>query len=233
MESAAPSAPSAHDPQATEKAASKILVVIDKSTQEMKVYVDNIERNTWQVSTGLAGYDTPSGTYMASSMNEIWYSKEWDDAPMPHAIFFTKKGHAIHGTEETKKLGMPASHGCVRLSPENARTLFLLVEENSLENTEIVLNGDIPRAKTSVARPEPRKQHIKSAKKSTKTAVKKAKPSAKKVAKPTAATAKAAGSEARKQQVKVPEAFVEGPKSPAGCAARNDCGSIIARGREC
>ena len=73
---------------------SKVLVLVDKSTQEMKVFVGDAERYTWQVSTGLPGYDTPSGNYAARSMNEIWYSKEWDDAPMPHAIFFTKKGHA-------------------------------------------------------------------------------------------------------------------------------------------
>ena len=63
-------------------------------------------------------------------MNEIWYSKQWDNAPMPHAVFFTKEGHAIHGTNEVRRLGKPASHGCVRLSPQNATTLYALVEEN-------------------------------------------------------------------------------------------------------
>jgi hypothetical protein len=97
-------------------------------------------------------------------MNEIWYSKEWDDAPMPHAIFFTKEGHAIHGTQETKKLGKPASHGCVRLAPENARTLFALVKEKGLENTEIVLNGDTPGGESRVAKTGPRKQQVNRAK---------------------------------------------------------------------
>jgi hypothetical protein len=122
----------------------RIRVVIDKPTQEMKVFVDSVERYVWKVSTGLRSYDTPSGTYTARSMNEMWYSREWDDAPMPHTIFFTKRGHAIHGTGETKKLGRPASHGCVRLAPENARTLFALVKKMGLKNTEIVLNGDLP-----------------------------------------------------------------------------------------
>jgi hypothetical protein len=125
--------------------------LIDKSTQKIKVVVGDVERYTWEVSTGLPGYDTPSGNYTARSMNEIWYSKEWDDAPMPHAIFFTKKGHAIHGTEEINKLSRPASHGCVRLAPENARTLYALVQEHGLENTEIILKGDTPRAKAKVA----------------------------------------------------------------------------------
>jgi hypothetical protein len=129
----------------------KILVVINKPTQEMKVFVDDVERYSWKVSTGIRRYDTPSGTYTARSMNEIWYSKQWDDAPMPHAIFFTKKGHAIHGTEETKRLGRPASHGCVRLAPENATTLYGLVKEIGLDKTEIVLNGDLPKHEPKVA----------------------------------------------------------------------------------
>jgi lipoprotein-anchoring transpeptidase ErfK/SrfK len=123
---------------------SKILVNIDKSTQEMTVFVDGIELHSWPVSTGTRGYSTPSGDYTASSMNEIWYSKQWDDAPMPHAVFFTKRGHAIHATTEVKKLGRPASHGCVRLAPQNAKTLFYLVKDAGLENTQVVLTGTTP-----------------------------------------------------------------------------------------
>jgi lipoprotein-anchoring transpeptidase ErfK/SrfK len=158
------SAPPEQSLEATTPPASKVLVIIDKPTQKMKVFVDDVELYSWKVSSGLPGYATPSGAYTASSMNEIWYSKEWDDAPMPHAIFFTKKGHAIHGTEETKKLGRPASHGCVRLAPEDARTLFALVKEKGLENTEIVLNGDTPGGESRVARPGPRKQQMNRAK---------------------------------------------------------------------
>src|SRR5262245_58546408 len=106
-----------------------ILINIDKSKQEMKVSIDGVEKYVWPVSTGLAGYSTPSGTYTATSMNEIWYSKEWDNAPMPHSIFFRKDGYAIHGTYEAKFLGRPASHGCVRISRENAATLYTLVKK--------------------------------------------------------------------------------------------------------
>jgi L,D-transpeptidase catalytic domain len=107
----------------------------------MTVFVDGVEVYTWPVSTGMNGYSTPSGTYTASSMNKIWYSKQWDNAPMPHAIFFTKDGHAIHGTLDEKRLGKPASHGCVRLSRANAATLFALVEANGLAQTQVVLTG--------------------------------------------------------------------------------------------
>jgi len=77
-------------------------------------------------------------------MNKIWYSKQWDNAPMPHAVFFTKEGHAIHGTNETKRLGKPASHGCVRLSPQNATLLFDLVKKTGMKNTQVVLSGETP-----------------------------------------------------------------------------------------
>ena len=139
---------------------SKILVNIDKSTQEMTVFVDGIERHSWPVSTGTRGYSTPSGDYTARSMNEIWYSKQWDDAPMPHAVFFTKRGHAIHGTTEVKRLGRPASHGCVRLAPENAKTLFYLVKDAGLENTQVVLTGMTPGGEgPAVASGTPPKQY--------------------------------------------------------------------------
>jgi hypothetical protein len=84
-------------------------------------------------------------------MNKIWYSKEWDDAPMPHAVFFTKDGHAIHGTTEVKRLGRPASHGCVRLSPKNAATLYALIAKNGLEQTRIELVGVTPGGESKVA----------------------------------------------------------------------------------
>src|SRR5262245_51213754 len=93
------------------------------------------------VSTGRPGYSTPSGTFRPTSMNEVWYSKEWDNAPMPHAIFFMMDGHAIHGSYEVKCLGKPASHGCVRLAPKNATILYALVGKNGLKNTQVVLTG--------------------------------------------------------------------------------------------
>jgi lipoprotein-anchoring transpeptidase ErfK/SrfK len=128
----------------TKKAGSTVFIGINKTNQEMTVSLDGIEKYRWPVSTGRAGYSTPSGTYTATSMNEIWYSRQWDNSPMPHSIFFMKDGHAIHGSYEVKNLGKPASHGCVRISPENATTLYALVKENGLENTQVVLTGVTP-----------------------------------------------------------------------------------------
>ena len=94
----------------------------------MTVAVDGVERYHWPVSTGLPSYETPNGSFRTFRMEEDHYSKEFDDAPMPHSIFFTKIGHAIHGTDSVNRLGSPASHGCVRLSRANAATLYALVQ---------------------------------------------------------------------------------------------------------
>ena len=122
-------------------AQAEILIRIDKSTQRMMVTQDGEQLYDWAVSTGRTGHATPSGSYTAFRLDADHYSKEWDDAPMPHSIFFTRTGNAIHGSYETKKLGMPASHGCVRLSPANAATLFAMVEKIGVANTKVVLTG--------------------------------------------------------------------------------------------
>ena len=148
-----PKSKSAAAPQDGEAAGdgSQILINIDKSRQEMTIFVDGIEKYNWPVSTGKRGYSTPSGTYGATSMNENWYSKEWDNAPMPHAIFYMKDGHAIHGTLEERNLGKPASHGCVRISRANATALYALVKEKGLQNTQVVLSGTTPGGEAKVA----------------------------------------------------------------------------------
>ncbi len=114
---------------------------INKDTQTMTVAVDGVAKYRWPVSSGLPAYETPSGAHKAFRMEEDHYSKEWDDAPMPHSIFFTKRGHAIHGTDSVSRLGNPASHGCVRLSRANAATLFALVKQEGVTNTTVTLSG--------------------------------------------------------------------------------------------
>jgi hypothetical protein len=141
---AAPDAAQADQNAAPEKPKTSVLVNIDKSSQEMTVFVDGVEKYSWPVSTGRPEYATPSGTYTPTSMNEMWYSKQWDNSPMPHSIFFMKDGHAIHGSHEVKNLGKPASHGCVRLAPANAATLFTLVKATGMENVQVVLTGTTP-----------------------------------------------------------------------------------------
>ncbi len=98
----------------------------------------------WPVSTGASGHDTPSGTFTPFRLEKDHFSKEWDDAPMPHSVFFTRKGHAIHGSNHLKAIGTPASHGCVRLEPKNAAVLFDLVKQEGLSNVRVSITGEIP-----------------------------------------------------------------------------------------
>ena len=129
-----------------------ILVTIDKTTQRMSVAVDGATRYVWPVSTGRPGYDTPNGTFRPFRMEADHFSKEWDDAPMPHSVFFTKIGHAIHGSLDTRHLGSAASHGCVRLSPEHASTLYALVQAEGLTDTTVMVAGRTPMATADAAR---------------------------------------------------------------------------------
>jgi hypothetical protein len=125
----------------TGTADAKVQITINKTTQRMLVVVDGKQRYNWKVSTGKIGYSTPSGTYRPFRMERDHYSKEWDDAPMPHSIFFTTRGHAIHGSYATRRLGSAASHGCVRLAPGNAAKLYSLVGQRGMGNTSITITG--------------------------------------------------------------------------------------------
>jgi lipoprotein-anchoring transpeptidase ErfK/SrfK len=125
--------------------AEQVVISINKTNQSMTVSVDGQELYVWSVSTGTAGYATPSGTYRPFRMEEYHFSEEWDDAPMPNSIFFTPQGHAIHGTEHVDSLGRRASHGCVRLAPDDAVTLFYMVEEAGMANTTVIVAGGVAK----------------------------------------------------------------------------------------
>lgn len=137
---------------AASPAAAAVLITIDKTGQRMSVAVDGEGRYSWPVSTGMGGYATPAGSFAPFRMERDHYSKEWDDAPMPHSIFFTRDGHAIHGTDATGRLGTPASHGCVRLSRAHAERLFALVTAQGLGQTRVVIEGVEPARGTRPAR---------------------------------------------------------------------------------
>ena len=115
----------------------KIRIEIDKSTQRMTVIVDGEKRHVFKVSTGKQGFATPSGSFRALVMKEMHYSRKYNNAPMPNSIFFTNNGHAIHATTAVKNLGRTASHGCVRLSPKDAKTLYDLVKSMGMRTVTI------------------------------------------------------------------------------------------------
>jgi lipoprotein-anchoring transpeptidase ErfK/SrfK len=120
------------------RAEAGVLVQVDRASQTMAVSADGAYLYTWRVSTGRPGYGTPAGVFHPQRMAARWYSTVYYNAPMPHAIFFYG-GFAIHGTYDIARLGGPASHGCVRLHPNDAAVLFDLVQREGMHNTTIVV----------------------------------------------------------------------------------------------
>lgn len=116
-------------------AKAEVFITIDKSAQIMIVETP-LDQYEWDVSTGRKGYTTPSGTFQPYLLKPMHYSSKYENAPMPYSIFF-HGGYAIHATDAIDKLGRPASHGCIRLSPQNAKWLFRLVREYGKDNTYI------------------------------------------------------------------------------------------------
>jgi hypothetical protein len=111
--------------------------------------------HTWPISSARYGYRTPTGTFQPTWMTKMWYSRQYDYAPMPHSIFF-HQGVAIHATYAIRALGRPASHGCVRLEPRNAAELFRLVASHGKERTQIVVHGRADHSSDEMAYVGPR-----------------------------------------------------------------------------
>lgn len=148
-EAAAPAVVAKPEPPPT-----TLRVSIDLSKQRMTVTENGNAVHSWPISSGRAGYRTPNGTFRPTWMSKMHYSRKYDNAPMPHAVFFTG-GFAIHGTYATGMLGHPASHGCVRLSPSNAKTLFNMVSRHGRASTQISLHGTARDSAPRVARKSP------------------------------------------------------------------------------
>lgn len=113
---------------------------IDLSKQRMHVTVNGEKVHTWKISSGRKGYSTPTGSYHPYRMHKMWYSRKYNNAPMPHAVFF-RGGYAVHGTNAVSRLGRPASHGCIRLHPENAKKFYDLVRAHGRNRTMVNLSG--------------------------------------------------------------------------------------------
>ena len=117
--------------------AAPVVAKISLSKQRMTVTVNGVTKYNWAVSTARRGYRTPVGSFRPVAMKKMHYSSKYDNAPMPNSIFFLG-GYAVHGTNAVGSLGRPVSHGCVRLAPGNAATLYSLVAKNR-GNTRIVV----------------------------------------------------------------------------------------------
>ncbi len=124
---------------------------INLTSQRLTVRENGAAKHTWKISSGRGGYLTPTGNYRPQWMARMWHSRKYDGAPMPHSIFF-HRGFAIHATYATGRLGRPASHGCIRLSPRNAKTLYRLVSRHGKVSTRISIRGHAKQYRQRVAK---------------------------------------------------------------------------------
>lgn len=129
---------------------SRLLASVDLTRQRMTVSVDGSVKYVWPISSGRAGYHTPRGTYKPYRMHKMWRSRKYNNAKMPHSVFY-RGGFAVHATYATSRLGSPASHGCVRLSPSSARKFYNLVKTYGKSGTTIKITGTTPVSRRSYA----------------------------------------------------------------------------------
>jgi len=115
-----------------------VVAKIDISEQRLHLYVNGARHASWPVSTGRGRYRTPTGTFSVKSLHRHHYSSRYNNAPMPHSVFF-HRGYAIHGTDQIRYLGRPASHGCVRLHPRNAAVLYNLIRRHGSGSARITV----------------------------------------------------------------------------------------------
>lgn len=113
---------------------------IDLAKQRMTLTEYGKTVGSWPISSGAEGYRSPTGTFRPVWSSKMWYSKQYDNAPMPHAVFFNG-GVAMHATQSVGRLGTPASHGCIRQSPANAATTYKLVAKHGNSHVKIVVHG--------------------------------------------------------------------------------------------
>jgi len=111
---------------------------IDISSQTMFLFHDGKEMGAFKVSTGKRGMDTPLGVFRVMAKSQRPWSKKYS-LFMPWFLQFTSEGHGIHELPEwpsgykegTNHLGIPVSHGCVRLGVGPARVVYSFVEINT------------------------------------------------------------------------------------------------------
>ena len=77
-------------------ALAKVGIRVDLGRQRITVVKNNEPPIVWKISSGRPGYETPTGRFIMQRMDADHFSDEYDQAPMPYAIFFSR-GLAIHG----------------------------------------------------------------------------------------------------------------------------------------
>ena len=130
-----------------ERSTCHIYALVNKSHQTLELYIDGVLTYTWATSTARKGYVTPDfDRHPDGRIYDHWMSQTFPGGDykglgnMPYAVFI-QGGFAIHGVPqgEWRDLGKPASHGCVRIHPDNAFIFNRLVRSAGVQNTWITV----------------------------------------------------------------------------------------------
>lgn len=115
-----------------------LMILISIPEQTMHVYRNGILIGRSTVSTGSKGRETPGGVFSILEKNKTYYSKKYDNAPMPNMQRLTWSGIAMHSGQLP---GYAASHGCVRLPYDFSQLLFGITNSGG---TVIIGDGKTP-----------------------------------------------------------------------------------------
>jgi len=137
--------------------ADPLQIFVSKDQQFLTVYDGGSVVATSKVSTGKDGHTTPSGIFSVLEKQKTHFSNIYDDASMPFMQRLTWSGIALH--ESNSVPNYPASHGCVRMPGEFARSLYgmtqrgfhVLITDRALAPHQI---GEVGLFKPRYAKPD-------------------------------------------------------------------------------
>lgn len=125
---------------------------VDKSRQKLYLYMLGEIKDSFLISSGKGKYETPnlnlrpSGPILTKYSSHKFPGGNYEGlGNMPYAVFL-RGGYAFHGTTKGNfsKLGTKASHGCIRLHPDDAKVLNALVKTVGLNETWVTIKDSIP-----------------------------------------------------------------------------------------
>ena len=126
-------------------AAGPLTIWIDLRTQLISVFRDGHEIGTAVIVYGDDTMESPLGRFPILSKHRDYHSRAYD-APMPHSLFITDTGVALHGSPMSSRR---ATHGCIGLPDKFAQRLFDAASIG--DSVEIIRSADIgaPRRPTA------------------------------------------------------------------------------------
>jgi len=115
-----------------------LMVLVSVPEQTMHVYRNGILIGRSSISTGSQGHATPGGVFSILGKHREYYSKKYDNAPMPNMQRLTDTGICMHSGNLP---GYPASHGCIRMPFDFSQLLFSATAQGG---TVVVGDGKVP-----------------------------------------------------------------------------------------